>query len=48
MCTWLATRMPDLHQVKIQQQEAGYEIHLDFTEPYVKQHPVRFDLPGTS
>lgn len=42
MCTWLATRMPDLLQVKIREQDGGYEIHMDFTEPYVKQHPIRF------
>jgi hypothetical protein len=46
MCTWLATRMPDLKQVKIRTCDAGYEIHLDFTEPYVKQHPIRFGRPG--
>lgn len=46
MCTWLATRMPDLQQVKIRAQGGGYEIHLDFTEPYVKQHPIRFGRPS--
>lgn len=46
MCTWLATRMPDLRQVKIREQDGGYEIHLDFIEPYVKQHPIRFGPPA--
>ncbi|WPL19815.1 hypothetical protein Thiowin_04960 [Thiorhodovibrio winogradskyi] len=46
MCSWLATRMPDLKQVKIREQDGGYEIHLDFSEAYVKQHPIRFGRPG--
>jgi hypothetical protein len=43
MCTWLAVRMPDLKQVKIQEQDGDFAIELDFDHDYVKQHPVLFD-----
>jgi hypothetical protein len=43
MCTWLATRLPDLKQVKIREEgDAGFAIELDFEQDYVKQHPVQF------
>ncbi|MBK1703443.1 hypothetical protein [Halochromatium glycolicum] len=41
MTTWLAVRMPDLQQVKLQEEEGGFAIELDFEQPYVKQHPVQ-------
>ena len=42
MCTWLADRMPDLKQVKID--ETGNELSIDlvFDEDYVKQTAVAF------
>lgn len=42
MCTWLATRMPDMKQVKIREQGDNFAIELDFEQAYVKQHPVQF------
>ena len=42
MTTWLATRLPDLQQVKIREEGEGFAIELDFEHAYVKQHPVHF------
>lgn len=43
MCSWLATRMPDLKQVKIDESEEGMLIDLVFDEDYKKQ--VAVDIP---
>lgn len=43
MCTYLAVRLPDLRQVKIQDRDGEISIELVFDEDYVKQYPIRFD-----
>lgn len=44
MCTWLASRMTDLRQVKITEtEERDLSIELVFDEPYVKQHPISIE-----
>lgn len=42
MCTWLANRLPDLQQVKIDEHEGEMAIDLVFDEPYIKQAAVNF------
>ena len=42
MCTWLAVRLPDLKQIKVREQDEGFNIELDFEQEYIKQHPVQF------
>lgn len=41
MATWLATRMPDLKQVKLREEDEGFAIELDFEQEYIRQHPVQ-------
>ena len=41
--TYLAIRLQDLHQVKIQEKDASISIELVFDEAYVRQFPVQFD-----
>ena len=48
MCTYLATRMSDLKQVKIKEQGENFSIELDFEQAYVKQYPISFGNPGTT
>jgi hypothetical protein len=42
LTTWLAVRLPELKQLKIVQEDAGFAIELDFEHDYVKQYPVTF------
>ena len=42
MTSYLAVRLPDLKQVKIDEQDGEFTIDLVFNEDYVKQHPVTF------
>lgn len=42
-CAWLATRLPDLKQVKIDDSSGEVSIELVFDEPYRKQAEVSFD-----
>ena len=42
LCTWLANRLPDLKQVKIDNSEGDIAIELVFDEEYQKQVPVQF------
>lgn len=42
MTTYLAVRVTDLKQVKIDEQDGEFTIDLVFNEAYVKQHPVSF------
>jgi hypothetical protein len=46
MCTYLAVRLPDLRQVKIDDREGEVSIELVFDEDYVKQFPVQFHRPN--
>jgi len=41
-CAYLASRMPDLTQVKAQLVEQGYSVELVFSEPHVKEVAVQF------
>jgi hypothetical protein len=41
-CAYLASRMPDLTQVRAQLVEQGYSVELVFGEPYVKEVAVQF------
>ena len=41
-CAYLASRMPDLTQVKAQLVGDGYSVELVFGEPYVKEVAVQF------
>lgn len=41
-CAYLASRMPDLTQVRAQLVEQGYSVELVFAEPYVKEVAVQF------
>ena len=41
-CAYLASRMPDLTQVKAQLVDEGYSVELVFGEPYVKEVAVQF------
>lgn len=43
MTTYLAVRMEDLKQVKIQEENDEMAIEFVFDEDYVKQFPVQFD-----
>lgn len=45
MTSWLATRLPDLKQVKLTEVEGEISIDLVFDEDYIKQHPVTFSKP---
>lgn len=45
MCSWLATRLPDMKQVKITDVDGQVSIDLVFDEDYIKQHPVNFTKP---
>lgn len=47
MCAYLATRLPDLKQVKGLQDGRGLMLDLVFDEPYVKQVPLKFMNPGS-
>jgi hypothetical protein len=42
MCTWLANRLPDLKQVKIDEADDSVSIDLVFDEDYKKQVAVEF------
>ena len=42
LCTWLASRLPDLKQVKIDEDEDRVSIDLVFDEEYGKQTAVTF------
>lgn len=42
MCTYLAVRLPDLRQVKIDERDGEIAIELVFDQDYVKQYPVQF------
>jgi hypothetical protein len=42
MCSWLATRLPDLKQVKIEDKDGEVSIELVFDEEYRKQVAVEF------
>jgi len=42
MCTWLADRMPELKQVKIEENNGEVSIDLVFDEDYKKQVEVKF------
>jgi hypothetical protein len=46
MCTYLAVRMTDLKQVRIEEAGEDFSIELDFDTEYVKQYPVKFGKPG--
>ena len=46
MCTYLAVRLPDLRQVKIEDRDGEVSIELVFDEDYVKQFPVQFHRPN--
>lgn len=41
-CAYLASRMPDLTQVKAQLVDEGYSVELVFGEPYAKEVAVQF------
>ena len=43
LCTWLANRLPDLKQVKIDEDEDRVSIDLVFDEEYGKQTAVTFN-----
>ncbi len=43
MTSWLATRLPELKQVKIDDADAGVAIELVFDEEYRSQVAVQFD-----
>lgn len=42
LCTWLANRLPDLKQVKIDEDDGRVSINLVFDEEYGKQAAVTF------
>jgi len=42
MCSWLATRLPDMKQVKFVEKDGEMTIDLVFDEDYVKQVAVNF------
>lgn len=42
LCSWLAHRMPDLKQVKMDETDGGVSINLVFDEEYSKQAAVAF------
>jgi hypothetical protein len=44
MCSYLAIRMPDLKQVKINEQEGEVTIEFDFENEYANQVAVEFKL----
>lgn len=46
MCTYLAVRLPDLTQVKVDDRDGEVSIELVFDEDYVKQFPVQFNRPN--
>jgi hypothetical protein len=41
-CAWLATRLPDLTQVRARLVEGGFSAELVFGEPYAKEVAVQF------
>jgi len=43
MASWLASRLPELKQVKITEAETGFGIELVFDEEYRSQVAVKFD-----
>ncbi|MDH5325112.1 MAG: hypothetical protein OEZ68_12610 [Gammaproteobacteria bacterium] len=42
LCTYLAVRIPELKQVKIQTEDASVSVELIFDESYSRQVPVKF------
>ena len=42
LCTYLATRLPDLKQIKIEEQDEGMSIDMVFDEEYKGQTSVSF------
>jgi hypothetical protein len=44
LCSYLAIRLPDLKQVKINNKEQGVIIDLVYDEEYSNQVPVQFDM----
>ena len=42
LCTYLATRLPDLKQIKIEEQDEGVSIDMVFDEEYKGQTSVSF------
>jgi hypothetical protein len=40
-CAWLATRLPDLTQVKARLVDGGFSAELVFDEPYVREEAVQ-------
>ena len=42
LCTYLATRLPDLKQIKIEEQDEGVSIDMVFDEEYKGQASVSF------
>ena len=47
MCAYLATRVPELRQVKGKAVEGELTVDLVFDESYVKPQPLHFVPPGT-
>lgn len=47
-CAYLASRLPDLTQVKASLVEGGFSVELVFNEPYVKEVAVEFPSRGLS
>mgnify|MGYP001829230828 CR=1 FL=1 len=47
-CAYLASRMPDLTQVKARLVDSGFSAELVFNEPYVKEVAVDFSPRPTS
>ena len=45
MCSYLAIRLPELKQVRIEDNAGEVSIELVFDEDYVKQYPVQFHKP---
>jgi len=41
-CAYLATRMPDLKQIKARMVEGGLSVELVFDKPHIKEETVRF------
>ncbi len=46
-CAYLASRLPDMQQVKARLTGGGFAIELVFDEPYVRETVVNF-IPGSS
>jgi hypothetical protein len=47
-CSWLATRLPDLQQVRARMVGAGFSLELVFDRPYVPEATVSFFPPPDS